>query len=307
MGWETAKEAVGAKVELVAPATLDAVGLNPLLGSLCGVIDASMQVRFDAALLAAAKRLKVISCATTGSDHIDREGATRRGIAVFTLRDAPELLEQLTPAAELTWALVLACARRLPAAARHVSDGGWNRELFPGMMLRGRRLGIVGCGRIGSWVGRYGAAFGMDVVGFDPLLDRFPAHIQRATKEELLRTADVVTVHVHLSEATRGLLGPAELRLMKPGSILVNTSRGGIVDEAALLSALEDGRLAGVGLDVLEGEPNTSDHPLVTAARTRENLLITPHCGGNSPDAVEVVVRHAALRVLDALRLAGAG
>jgi D-3-phosphoglycerate dehydrogenase len=169
------------------------------------------------------------------------------------------------------------------------------------MMLNGRQLGIVGCGRIGGWVARYGRAFGMRVVGYDPLQESFPKEVARVSIETLISTSDFITIHVHLSDDTRGLISADLIRQFKPGAIFLNTSRGALVDEAALLEALESGRLAAAGVDVLDGEPDVTDHPLRVYAQRRDNLLITPHCAGFSPDAVRIVCRRAAEKIRDCL------
>jgi len=135
--------------------------LSEALRSAAGLLDASMKVRITNGMIREAPSLRIIACATTGSDHIDREELEKRGIAVRTLREDPKLLLGLTPAAELSWALLMACARKLPAAHDHVKAGQWNRDRFPGTMLKGKRLGIVGCGRLGTWMSRYGRAFGI--------------------------------------------------------------------------------------------------------------------------------------------------
>ena len=285
-------EHVDADESLIADALMEADGL----------IDASMRVKITGEMLKRAPNLRIISCATTGSDHIARDEAASRGIEIRTLREDPELLRELTPAAELSWALVMACARRLVPAVAHVKDGKWQREQFPGMMLRGRTLGLVGCGRIGQWMARYATAFGMRVVGSDPDIDPWPSGIARAALLEVAEQADILSVHVHLSEATRGLISAEVFEHMKHGAIFINTSRGAVADEAALLKALETGRLAAAGVDVLEGEPDIANHPLLDYARAHDNLLITPHCGGYSPDAVRLVCRRAAEKVVERLK-----
>jgi phosphoglycerate dehydrogenase-like enzyme len=285
-------EHVDAEASLVASALMQADGL----------IDASMRVKITGEMLRSAPHLRIISCATTGSDHIARDEAASRGIEIRTLREDPELLRDLTPAAELSWALVMACARRLVPAVAHVKEGNWQREQFPGTMLRGRTLGLVGCGRIGQWMARYATAFGMRVVGHDPIIDPWPSGIERGTLLEVAEQADVLSVHVHLSDATRGLISAEVFERMRAGSIFINTSRGAVADEAALLKALETGRLAAAGLDVLEGEPQIENHPLLRYARANNNLLITPHCGGYSPDAVRLVCRRAAEKVVERLK-----
>jgi phosphoglycerate dehydrogenase-like enzyme len=263
------------------------------------ILDASMKVRLTDEMLAGAGNLKIISCATTGSDHIDRNVLTRRDIPVRTLREDRALLLNLTPAAELSWALVLACARNLPAAFDHVKAGGWTRERFPGMMLNGRRMGIVGCGRIGTWMSRYAHAFGMRIFGYDPHIAELPDHMEPVSLPELVATSDVISVHVPLTAETTGLISAEQLRSVKQGAILVNTSRGAVVNEAALLEALKSKRLCGAGLDVLADEPDVEKSALIDYARRHDNLIITPHCGGFSPDAVRVVCRRAAEKIME--------
>ena len=267
------------------------------------LLDASMKVRITDAMIASATNLKIISCATTGSDHIERGELKRRGIPVRTLVEDRKLLLNLTPAAELSWALLLACARMLPAAISHVKSGGWNREMFPGVMLKGKRIGIIGCGRIGMWMSRYARAFGMDIVGYDPLLDDFPPQIRPVSLEELVRTSDFITIHVPLNKDTKELLSEDLFAILKSESILINTSRGAVVDEKALLKALESGRLLAAGLDVLTDEPDIEKSPLFQYAQTHDNLVITPHCGGFSHDAVRIVCRRAAEKIVEYLNL----
>lgn len=287
-----------ADVHNVAP-TPDAVALA--LVDADALLDASMKVRITESMLGAASRLKIISCATTGSDHIARDGLSERNIEVRTLREDPQLLRNITPAAELSWALLMACARRLKGALRHVEGGAWSREEFPGIMLNGRTLGLIGCGRIGGWMARYAQAFGMRVLAHDPYQTVLPQGVAASPLRELVGQSDFVSIHVHLSEETRGLVSGELLEACKPGMILINTSRGAIVDERALLDALRSGRVGAAGVDVLEGEPDIAAHPLVVYARSHDNMLITPHCGGFSPDAVRVVTARAAEKIRDVL------
>lgn len=177
---------------------------------------------------------------------------------------------------ELTWALILAAARRIVDEASSVRAGGWQTSV--GRQLGGAVLGVLGLGRIGSRVARVGAAFGMDVIAWSANLTPESAQASGATyvgKDELFSRADVLTIHLVLSERTRGLVGAAELGLMKPTALLVNTSRGPIVDETALIEALRSHRLAGAGLDVFDTEPLPADHPL----RTLDAVVATPHIG----------------------------
>jgi phosphoglycerate dehydrogenase-like enzyme len=181
-----------------------------------------------------------------------------------------------THTAELTWGLILALARHIPAEDRAVREGGWQHTV--GLELSGLTLGVIGLGRLGSQVARIGQAFGMNVLAWSQNLDHDRVRglgVMAVGKDELLRRSDIVTIHVRLSERTRGLIGAAELALMKRGALLINTSRGPIVDEGALLAALRDGTIAGAALDVYDTEPLPADHPL----RTAPNTVLTPHIG----------------------------
>jgi phosphoglycerate dehydrogenase-like enzyme len=187
------------------------------------------------------------------------------------------------PTAELTWLLVIAAARDFAKAERGMRAGRWHDGVAGGMILEGKRLGLLGLGKLGARVARYGAAFGMDVVAWSQNLtpERAAAAGARpVSKDVLLETSDVVSIHLVLSERTRGLLGAAEFARIKPGAILVNTSRGPIVDEAAMLAALQSGRLGHAALDVYDQEPLPAGHPL----RALDNVTLSPHLGYVSED-----------------------
>jgi D-3-phosphoglycerate dehydrogenase / 2-oxoglutarate reductase len=245
----------------------------------------------DRELLAGARRLKVIATPTTGTDHIDVAEARVKGISVVSLAGETEFLERISATAEHTWGLLLALIRHLPAAHASVIAGRWERDPFKGNELSGKTLGIVGYGRLGRIVARYGAAFGMTVIAFD----RNPKPsdgVKFVGIDDLLSRADVVSVHLALSADTERFLDRGRLAMMKPGSVLVNTSRGRIVDEAALLELLRSGRLAGAALDVLADETSAdgswlSRNPLREYARKHDNLLITPHIGGLTAESTE--------------------
>ena len=296
----TARSILEPRWPVIAP-ELNPEAVGASLADAVAVLDASMRVHFDRTMLFLAPGLRVISTATTGADHIDAQALKARGIPLLTLAGEKELLFRLTPAAEHSWLLLMACARRLRGAIQHVLDGQWKREEFPGIMLNGKTLGLVGCGRIGSWMSRYARAFCMNVIGYDPYTPAWPAEIEKSDLDGLLATADFVSIHVPLNDHTRGMIGEREFALMKSGVVFINTSRGKVTDEQALLNALLRGRLGAAGLDVLEGEPTIDCHPLVEYARTHENLIITPHIGGFAPDAVSLVVAHAARRIADVL------
>lgn len=293
----SARDVLEPALNVIAPdTTREAVASH--IGDAVAILDASMKVSFDRSMLDRAPTLRVISTATTGADHIDSQCLAERQVRLLTLAGEREVLHDLTPAAELSWTLLMACCRRLRGAINHVLEGRWIREDFPGIMLKGKVLGIIGCGRIGSWMARYAHAFDVNVIGYDPFVDPWPEQIRKTELEVLLATADLISLHVPLSDQTRGMIGIREFGLMKAGAVFINTSRGGLTDEAALLEALSSGRIAAAGLDVLEGEPVVNRHPLVEYARKHNNLIITPHIGGFSPDAVKTVVRHAAKRII---------
>ena len=229
--------------------------------------------RVDAATLDAAPRLRVIANYAVGYDNVDVAAATARGVVVA---NTPDVLTEAT--ADFTWALLLACARRLGEGERLVRDGawrGWTPTLLLGAELAGATLGIVGLGRIGRAVARRAAAFGMAVIAADTRgVPGDVDGVRSCTLAELWARADVISLHCPLTPTTRGLIDAAALGRMRPGAIVINTARGGCVDEAALADALHAGRLGGAGLDVFAAEP--AIHPrLLTAPRT----ILAPHLG----------------------------
>lgn len=242
-------------------------------------------------VLTAGDRLKAVVTATTGLDHIDLGAAQARGVTVLSLRGELDFLQEVHATAEHTWALLLALVRSIPASAESVREYRWDRDAFQGTELHGRELGIVGLGRIGIKVARFGMAFGMRVGAYDPLRSDWPADIGRyAELSELLAGSDVLSLHVPLGKETHELFGHAEFSMMRPGAILVNTARGGVLNETALLQALDQGRIAGAALDVIVEEREIASarpHPLVEYARRHANLLITPHLGGNTLESFE--------------------
>lgn len=261
------------------------------------VFDAYMKVPFPAERVRRASALRLFVTATTGANHIDAAALSERHIPLLTLKGQEHVTRNITAAAELSWLLMMSVARPFRAAIEEPLAGGWDRNKFPGTMLIGRTLGIIGCGRIGTWVSRYATAFGMQVLGYDPFKHDVEATITPVDLDTLLAQSDVVSLHVAYSDATRHLLNRARIFQMKPGALLVNTSRGELLDEGAVLEALEQGHLAGAGFDVLTGEPDVADHPLVRYARDHANVVITPHIGGFSPDALTRVLDFSCSRI----------
>jgi len=252
------------------------------------------QVQVDAAVIAAGPRLQVIGRAGVGVDNVDLEAATRAGITVV---NAPT--GNTIAATEHTLALLYGVARKIAAADASVRRGEWQRTHFTGLELRGRTLGLVGLGKIGQAIAARARAMEMAVLASDPYVTAEQAAHHGAELvpfDDLLAQADVVSVHVPLSRATRGMIGAKELGRMKPGAILLNVARGGVVDEAAVAAALSAGTLAGAGIDVFEHEPPV-DSPLLDAP----NTLLTPHLGASTAEAQVAVAEEIADQVIDVL------
>lgn len=241
------------------------------------------RTRFSADVLRRLPDLELLVSTGQRNAAIDVGAANEQGVVVSGTGYIPH------PTAEHTWALILAAARNIPAEERAVRDGRWQHTV--GTALRGKTLGLLGLGRLGGAVAGIGTAFGMRPIAWSQNLteERAAEHGVRAvSRDELLRSADVLSIHLVLSKRTRGLLGADELALMKPGALLVNTSRGPIVDESALLDAVTEGRIR-AALDVYGTEPLPVDHPL----RQAPNTVLTPHIGYVADDVYEIFFQDA--------------
>lgn len=261
--------------------------------------------RIDAQVMASAQRLKIIVTATTGLNHIDMDEAQCRGIKVLSLQGERAFLDTIHATAEHTWALLLALLRKLPHAHQHVHSGGWDRDLFKGRELHGRTLGIIGLGRLGTKVAEYGTAFGMRVVGYD--INRVPArpsNLEPMDLDKVLSLSDVISLHVNYTLENHAMIGRKELSLMQPGTVLINTSRGDLVDEKALLEALGSGHLGGAALDVLCGEYAGWDasEGMLEYARRHDNLIVTPHLAGCTFESMEKTEMFMAKKLVAHLR-----
>jgi D-3-phosphoglycerate dehydrogenase len=252
------------------------------------------QVQVTAAVITAGTSLRVVARAGVGLDNIDVDAARGAGLVVLNAPDGNTIA-----AAEHTLGLLLAVARHIPAADASMRAGEWARSRLGGTELRGKTLGIVGLGRIGMAVADRAKAFGMRVIGSDPNLTAANAvlrGVELLPLAHVLSNADVVTVHVPLTAETHHLLDDASIRTMRPGAIVLNLARGGVVDEAALARALQDGRLGGAGVDVFESEPPVGS-PLLSAP----NVVLTPHIAASTREAQVAVGVEIAERVLGAL------
>ncbi len=246
-------------------------------------------------VIEAGKRLQVIGRAGVGVDNIDVEAATRRGVLVVNAPTGNTL-----SAAEHTIALMLALARRVPEAYASLREGRWDRKKFVGVEVRGKTLGLIGMGNVGAEVARRARAMEMRVIAHDPYVAEERANslgVELLSLDELLGQADFITFHVRLTSATRDMLNDELLGKVKPGVRIINTARGGVIDEDALLRALDDGRVAGAAIDVYRQEP-PGDIPLLA----HEHVIATPHLGASTSEAQERVATDVAEQVLAVLR-----
>jgi D-3-phosphoglycerate dehydrogenase / 2-oxoglutarate reductase len=282
-------------VEVDVLTDLSPEGLAEVIGDYDALVVRSA-TRVDAALLERAENLKVIGRAGIGLDNVDVDAATKQGVLVV---NAPQ--SNVLSAAEHTMALLLAQARNVPQAHNALVAGAWERERWQGVELHGKTLGIVGLGRVGTLVAQRASAFGMRIVAFDPYIAPGRAAQMGVelvdTVDEICERADFITIHLPKTPETVGIIGERELALVRPGARIVNTARGGLIAEDALLQALQEGRVAGASVDVFEDEPVT-DHPLFALP----NVVVTPHLGASTTEAQDKVGLAIAEQLLLALR-----
>ena len=291
----------GTQVEVFHDHLDDEAALAQRLAPFEVVVAMRERTPFTGSLLARLPNLRLLVTTGARNASIDVGAAREHGITVAGTRSMS------TPTAELTWGLILGLARNIPAEDRATRDGAWQTSIGPS--LEGKTLGVVGLGRLGGQVAAVGKVLQMDVVAWSQNLtaDRaLEAGARLVTKDELMSQSDVVTIHYVLSDRSRGLIGERELALMKPTAYLVNTSRGPLVDEAALIRALEQKRIAGAALDVFDTEPLPPDHPL----RRLGNTVITPHIGyvtqenyrlfyGDAVEDIAAFLKGAPIRVVE--------
>lgn len=271
-------------------------GLNPevqreIIGSYHALIIRS-STTVDAAMVEAAKELRIVVRAGIGVDNVDLDACANAGIQV---ENTP--FGNAASAAEQAIALLFALARHIPQANASTSAGRWEKSRFMGIELGGKTLGVIGTGNIGAIVCERARGIGMNVVAFDPALtDERAAEmkVEKVSLDELLGRADALTLHVPLIPATRGLLNAETFAKLKPGALLVNASRGGVVDESAVIPAIEAGHLRGAAFDVFEKEPVAADHPFLS----RDDIIVTPHLGASTSDAQVRVGVQAAEQII---------
>lgn len=264
---------------------------------------ATLKVVFDREVFDRASKLRIIATPSTGTDHLDLNCAAERTVKVISLKDETEFLDRVTSTAELAWGLLLAAVRRIPSACADTLRGNWGRDRFRGHQLAYKTLGILGFGRLGRIVADYGKAFRMNVIACDIRPFKAPG-VERVDFETLLARSDVLSIHIHLTDENRGLISREAFAKMKPGVVLINTSRGAVIDEGALIDALRDGVVSAAGLDVIDGEwrPDLANHPLICYARSHDNLIIVPHLGGTTFEAQDMTLRFIAAKLVEELR-----
>ncbi len=264
--------------------------LHHHLPSAHGLLIRSKQ-KINSSFLDTAKNLEVITTCTSGYDHIDLVETAKRNICVMYTPEANQI-----SAAEMTWALLLACARHVIPAHRDIKAGKWQREPYLGFELAGKVLGIVGLGRIGSRVAKIAAAFGMEVLAFDPYQDD-PAYeaagATRVSYEELLKQCDILSFHVPATNETKHMFNRNHYDMINPELVLINTSRGSAINEDDLYEALNSGKLKGVGLDVFEKEPLSHESKLMKCPQ----IIFTPHLGAYTEEAFQKASAQGALQI----------
>jgi len=275
--------------------------LKGIIGNYTALVVRS-ETQVTSEILAAASELKIVGRAGVGVDNIDIEAATRLGIIVVNSPTG-----NIVAAAEHTIAMLMALARHIPAASSSTKTGKWEKSRFLGVEVRNKILGIIGLGKVGTEVARRAQGLEMQVIAFDPYVASEQARkfdITMLSMEEVLQQADFVTLHTSLTsgpQGTRGLIGTHELHLLKPGARLINCARGGLIDEEALLNALQENRLAGVALDVFSQEP-VGDNEVLKQLLAHERVIATPHLGASTEEAQLSVATDVAEQIVAVLR-----
>jgi len=255
------------------------------------IIIVRLSHRIDKELIDASKKLKVICSATTGLNHIDFNYAKKKGITVLSLKGETEFLNNVYATAEHTWALLLSLIRKIPYAHNSVMNGNWDRNMFKGRELNGSTIGIVGLGRIGVKIANYAISFGMNVLSYTKDQNNVFKGVTIVKKlEELIEKSDIITIHVPFNSSTKKMFGKNEFKSFKKDSILINTSRGEIIDELELIKAIKNGKIAGAAVDVISNETSLNDlnrSKLIQFNNIEDRIIITPHIGGATYESME--------------------
>ena len=231
-------------------------------------------------------KCRFIICAVTGLDHIDLQACHDKNISIISLKGEFEFLKEIRATAEHTLGLLLALIRQTKRAAIHVEKGHWDRTRFQGSELYKKNVGVLGLGRLGKIMSEYYTVMGMNVFYYDIERQDGFKYVAVNSMEALFKEIDFLSIHLPYNETTHLIINETNLKELKPHVFVVNTSRGGVIDEDAMLVMLKDKRIAGYATDVLFGEPNIDNHPLVSYANNNSNIIITPHIGGNTFESI---------------------
>lgn len=292
-----------ARLRDLGPVTLGPFDRAGLIGAVkdAAVLMVRLRHMIDGEVLGNAPRLRAVVSATTGLNHIDVGLCQTRGIEIVCTRGERAFLSTITGTAELALAHLLNLARHVLPAHADVQQGRWRRDDYRGVSLRGLKLGVVGLGRLGCLMAGYGQALGMRVMACDPSPLMVPPYVELVRLEDLLRQSDAISLHATHDEGQPPILGTREFAIVRDGVLLVNTARGELVDEQAMIEALSTGRLGGVATDVLADETtwvSFRDHPLVRYAAEHANVIITPHIGGATLDGLVRAERFVVAKLL---------
>ena len=265
------------------------------------IVDPGANYKIDKAMLSNAKKLRILVSPSTGSDHLDLDFCQKQSIVFDCLKGKEGIIEQIHASAEFSFALMLAMVRKLVPAANSAKLGFWREkeDSLRGIEIHGKTIGIIGFGRIGRKMARYSLAFGANVMVYDPYVKvDNKAITQSSTLDEVLIASDIICIHVHLDQTTEKLIGDREFNLMKPSSYFLNTSRGRIIDEDALMRALDKRKIV-AAIDVISDEQsgNIVNHKLVDYAKHNDNLLLTPHIAGATVDSQSKATQFAIDRI----------
>lgn len=260
------------------------------------VLFVRLRFKIDREIIESAPQLKYILSATTGLDHIDVNHFEKRGGKIVSLKGETDFLSTIPSTAEHTWALLLSLIKKIPSSFAHVKEGQWNRNLFKGNNLKGKKIGILGLGRVGQQVAQFATIFGMKVGYFD--ICSIPTlHHNFETPEELFSWADIVTIHIPYTTANEHFVNKELLSHVARHAVLINTSRGGVWDEKAVAQLLQQEKIKGVAVDVLEQElerATLSSNPLILLAKENYNVIITPHIAGATYESMALTEEYVA-------------
>lgn len=280
--------------------------LEEVIGTV-DVLSVRLGIKLDSNLLSKAKKLKYILSATTGTDHIDMQYAKENEIQVVCLKGEFEFLQTIPSTSEYTWALLLALLRRLPSAYNHVQEEKWQRELFKGNNLKGKKIGLLGMGRVAKIVKRYAQAFDMEVGYYDPYISKSHKDCVCFTDiKEFFRWCEVLSIHIPYDDTTEKFLNADRLSHLKKGVVIVNTSRGGVWDEDAVSKLVQNGIVAGVATDVMRNELQPAslwNSSLYQLSKKNDRVIITPHIAGATYESMAMTEDFIANKFLSKLDL----